>query len=59
MWGQVNRHTCALHLGEQAWIDGVQLQREQENFIRKKYRTLCAHSRFFSWLHYWRKNILR
>ena len=59
MWGQVNRHTCALHLGEQAWIDGVQLQREQESFIRKKYRTLCAHSRFFSWLHYWRKNILR
>lgn len=35
MWGQVDWRTCALHLGEQAWIDSVQQQRKQEGVLRK------------------------
>lgn len=58
MWGQVDWRTCALHLGEQAWIDSVQQQRKQEGVLRKKYRILCSHWRFFAWLHYWRRKII-
>ena len=47
MWGEVNKNTYTLHLREQAWIENVQEERRQENLIRRVYRYLCSHYRFW------------
>lgn len=57
LWGQVDWRTCALHLGEQAWLENVLRKRKDDSFIKRKYRIICSHSRFFSWMHYWRKKL--
>lgn len=57
LWGPVNSQTCALHLGEQAWIESVRQERRKESCFRKCYRYLCSHYRFFAWLHYRRKHL--
>ncbi len=59
LWGMVDMDTCAIHLGEQAWIDGLKQKRDSESVIRKYYRSLCGNYRLWGMFHYWRKNFLK